>query len=54
VDRNRVHGAINILWVKTAYTVADFADRHLADLQAAAREIVESLQSSTPAVGSRR
>ena len=47
LDGNRVHGAINILWVKTAYTVEDFAARHLADLQTAAREIVSSLGSPT-------
>jgi len=39
----RVHGAVNILWVKTAYSVEDFARRHLADLQAVAREIIASL-----------
>ena len=43
LDRTRVHGSINILFVKTAYSVADFAARHLADLQAAAEEIVGSL-----------
>jgi IclR family mhp operon transcriptional activator len=43
-DRTRVHGSINILWIKTAFTIDDFAARHLADLQAAAREIVNSLQ----------
>jgi IclR family mhp operon transcriptional activator len=42
-DRKRVYGSINILFVKTAYTVEQFARRHLADLQAAAREIVTSL-----------
>lgn len=47
LDRRRVHGAINILWVKTAYTIEDFAKRHLADLQAAAREIVDSLARPT-------
>lgn len=41
----RVHGTINILWVKTAYTAEDFARRHLGDLQAAAQEIVGSLRS---------
>jgi hypothetical protein len=25
LDRNRVHGAINILWVKTAYAIEAFA-----------------------------
>ena len=46
VDGHRVHGAINILWVKTAYTVEDFAGRHLTDLQTAARDIVSSLRGS--------
>lgn len=44
LDRKRVHGSINILWIKTAFTVEDFATRHLADLQAAARDIVSSLR----------
>jgi IclR family mhp operon transcriptional activator len=43
-DRTRVHGSINILWIKTAVTVKDFAARHLADLQAAAAEIVEAIR----------
>jgi IclR family mhp operon transcriptional activator len=42
-DRDRVHGSINILFVKTAYTVQQFTARHLADLQAAAQEIVGAL-----------
>jgi IclR family mhp operon transcriptional activator len=45
-DGARVHGSINILWIKTAFTVEEFAARHLADLQAAAREIVESVRRS--------
>ena len=45
LDGTRVHGSINILWIKTAFTVEEFAARHLADLQAAAREIVGSLQA---------
>jgi IclR family mhp operon transcriptional activator len=40
-----VHGSINILWIKTAFTVEEFAARHLADLQAAAAEIVEVLKT---------
>jgi IclR family mhp operon transcriptional activator len=47
VDSIRVHGSINILWIKTAFTVEEFAARHLADLQAAAAEIVEVLQTPT-------
>ena len=43
-DGRRVHGSINFLWIRTAFTVEDFAARHLADLQAAAREIVSALQ----------
>ena len=43
-DRTRVHGSINIVWIKTAFTVEEFAAHHLADLQAAATEIVETLQ----------
>jgi IclR family mhp operon transcriptional activator len=42
-----VYGSINILWIRTAFTVEDFAARHLADLQEAAREIVSSLQRPT-------
>ena len=45
LDRTRVYGSINILWIRTAFTVEEFADRHLADLQAAAAEIVSSLRS---------
>ena len=40
----RVYGSINILWIKTAFSVPEFARRHLADLQLAAREIVSSLE----------
>jgi IclR family transcriptional regulator, mhp operon transcriptional activator len=43
-DGRRVHGSINFRWIKTAFTVENFAARHLADLQDAAREIVGSLQ----------
>ena len=46
-DGARVHGSINILWIKTAFTVEQFAAKHLADLQDAAREIVSSLASPT-------
>ena len=46
-DGPHVHGAINILWIRTAFTVEDFAARHLADLQTAAREIVDSLRGPT-------
>ena len=45
LDGSRVHGVINILWIKTAFTVEDFGARHLGDLQAAAREIVSSLHA---------
>jgi IclR family mhp operon transcriptional activator len=45
LDRSRVHGSINVIWVETACTVEDFAKRHLADLQGAAQEIVASLRA---------
>jgi IclR family mhp operon transcriptional activator len=45
LDRVRVHASINILFVKTAFTVEQFACLHLADLQAAAREIVRGLNA---------
>jgi IclR family mhp operon transcriptional activator len=47
LDRTRVHGSVNILWIKTAFTIEEFAERHLADLRAAAAEIVDSLRAST-------
>jgi IclR family mhp operon transcriptional activator len=43
-DGPRVIGAINMLWLRTAFTVETFAARHLSDLQAAAAEIVSSLR----------
>jgi IclR family mhp operon transcriptional activator len=46
LDRTRVHGSVNILWIKTAFTTEQFADRHLADLRAAAAEIVSSLRGA--------
>jgi IclR family mhp operon transcriptional activator len=46
LDRTRVHGSINILWIKTAFTVEEFAARHLAVLQTAASEIVGALQNA--------
>jgi hypothetical protein len=45
-DRMRVHGSINILWIRTAMAVEECAARYLADLKAAASEIVSSLQGS--------
>ena len=44
LDRMRVHGSINILWIRAAFTVDEFARRHLSDLQEAAAEIVQSLR----------
>ena len=43
-DGARVYGSINILWIKTAFSIDAFAARHLADLQAAGREIVTALK----------
>jgi IclR family transcriptional regulator, mhp operon transcriptional activator len=45
IDRVRVHGSINILWIRTAMTIEECASRYLADLKAAAAEIVSSLKS---------
>lgn len=44
LDRKRVHGSINILWIRTAMTIDECAARYLSDLQSAAAEIVGSLQ----------
>jgi IclR family mhp operon transcriptional activator len=56
LDGPRVHGAINLLWIRGAFTVEEFAARYLSDLQAAAQEIVASLHetralNSTKAAG---
>jgi IclR family transcriptional regulator, mhp operon transcriptional activator len=45
LDRVHVHASINILFVKTAFTVEQFARLHLADLQSAAGEIVRTLET---------
>jgi IclR family mhp operon transcriptional activator len=44
-DGRRVYGSINILWIKTAFTIEEFAARHLADLKAAGSEIVVTLKT---------
>jgi IclR family mhp operon transcriptional activator len=43
LGRRRIYGSINILWIKSAFTVEQFAARHLTDLQQAARDIVTTL-----------
>jgi IclR family mhp operon transcriptional activator len=43
-DGSRVIGAINMLWLRPAFSVEAFAARYLPDLQAAAVEIVGSLR----------
>jgi IclR family mhp operon transcriptional activator len=43
VDGARVHGAINLLWLRQAGSVEAFAKSHLGSLNAAAAEIVASL-----------
>jgi len=45
LDGKRVHGALNLLWTRQAFTVEEFAARHLADLHAAVEEIVNSLNN---------
>ena len=42
----QLYGSINILWIKMAFTIEAFAERHLADLKAAAAEILGSLHDS--------
>ena len=44
-DGQRVLGAINMLWLKTASPIEAFAARHLGELQDAAAEIVSSFRS---------
>lgn len=44
-DGARVVGALNILWLRTAFTIEAFAARYLSDLQASAAEIVSSLRN---------
>jgi IclR family mhp operon transcriptional activator len=45
LDRTRVHGSINILWIRSAMTIEECAARYLADLKDAAVEIVGSLNA---------
>ena len=44
LDRRRVHGVINLIWASAARKEQEMARDHLADLQAAAKEIVFSLR----------
>ena len=44
LDRTRVYGSINILWIRSALTIEECAARHLSDLKEAASEIVRALQ----------
>lgn len=53
VDGSRVHGAINILFIRSAHTTEEVAARHLYDLQAAARKIVSNLTSNKSKSASR-
>jgi IclR family mhp operon transcriptional activator len=46
-DHTRVHGVINIVWAKSAREIDDMVRDHLADLQTAASEIVETLRYQT-------
>jgi IclR family mhp operon transcriptional activator len=46
-DGRRIYGSINILWIKTAFTIEEFAAQHLGDLQAAGREIIASLKTAS-------
>jgi IclR family mhp operon transcriptional activator len=44
-DGQRVLGAINMLWLQTAFSIEAFAASHLGELQDAAAEIVSSFRS---------
>lgn len=43
-DGSRVLGAINMLWLKNAFSIEAFAARHLGELQNAAKEIASSVR----------
>jgi IclR family mhp operon transcriptional activator len=45
LDGTRIHGSVNILWIKTAFTTEEFAANHLGNLRQAASEIVGSLRN---------
>lgn len=44
IGHKRVYGSVNILWIKMAFTVEQFAARHLDQLQQAAGEIVTTVE----------
>jgi IclR family transcriptional regulator, mhp operon transcriptional activator len=46
LGERRVYGSLNILWIKAAFSVEQFAERHLADLQQAAADIVDAVDQS--------
>lgn len=48
LGHRNVYGSLNILWIKSAFSVEQFAERHLADLQQAASEIVEAVDQNLP------
>jgi IclR family mhp operon transcriptional activator len=45
LDRKTIHGVVNMNWPQPAYSIDEFARLHLADLRAAAAEIVSSLRN---------
>lgn len=48
IGRKHVYGSVNILWIRTAFTIEQFASRHLDRLQQAAREIVTAAECRKP------
>ena len=52
-DGGRVFGAINMLWLRPAFSVEAFAARYLPDLQAAAVEITGSVRQRSRCGASR-
>jgi IclR family mhp operon transcriptional activator len=46
LGRSRVYGSINILWIKTAFTVEQFAAKHCNQLQHAAQQVADSIEGA--------
>jgi IclR family mhp operon transcriptional activator len=46
IEDGKVHGCINILWIRRAMTVDEMVRQHLGDLKGAAEEIASRLAAS--------
>jgi len=51
---DRIYGVMNILWIRTAFTVEQFAQRHLGDLREAAGQIVSAVEAHDVVAGRAR